>query len=106
MKTIERIMVVIDANEDFSAAPDGLPIELRKALRLVKDKASTQIKLISVGYERYLSNHFRSIGYDYTKLRQDYCDRLSETMEELVADLKKMTITSFARWAGLTPATR
>ncbi len=37
MKTIERIMVVIDANEDFSAAPDGLPIELRKALRLVKD---------------------------------------------------------------------
>lgn len=89
MKTIERIMVVIDANEDFSAAPDGLPIELRKALRLVKDKASTQIKLISVGYERYLSNNFRSIGYDYTKLRQDYCDRLSETMEELVADLKK-----------------
>ena len=88
MKTIERIMVVIDANEDFSGSPDGLPIELRKALRLVKDKASAQIKLISVGYERYLSNHFRSIGYDYTKLRSEYVARLGQTMEDLVADLK------------------
>jgi hypothetical protein len=35
MKKIERVMVVIDANEDFSAAAGGLPVELRKALRLV-----------------------------------------------------------------------
>ncbi|MCG8415124.1 MAG: hypothetical protein MI746_12970, partial [Pseudomonadales bacterium] len=88
MKSIDKIMVVIDANEDFSQAPDGLPIELRKALRLVSDKNTVTIKLISVGYERYLSNNFRSIGYDYTKLRQEYVDRLSATMEELVAGLK------------------
>ncbi|NKB34022.1 MAG: hypothetical protein GKR91_13080 [Pseudomonadales bacterium] len=86
--TIERIMVVIDANEDFSNAPDGMPIELRKALRLVKDKAATEIKLISVGYERYLAHSFRSIGYDYEKLRREYLDRLGSAMEELVADKK------------------
>lgn len=87
MKSIDKIMVVIDANEDFSGAPDGLPIELRKALRLVSDKNAVEIKLISVGYERYLSHDFRSIGYDYTKLRQEYIERLTKTMEELVADL-------------------
>jgi hypothetical protein len=27
MKPIERILVVIDAEVDYSAAPDGLPIE-------------------------------------------------------------------------------
>ncbi len=87
MKSLNRIMVVIDANEDFSDAPDGLPIELRKALRLVSDKNSVEIKLISVGYERYLSSDFRSIGYDYIKLKQEYLDRLGETMKELVKDL-------------------
>ncbi len=61
---------------------------MRKALRLIKDKYSAEIKLISVGYERYLSHSFRSIGYDYTVLRKDYCDRLTQTMEELVAGLK------------------
>ena len=88
MNTIERLVVVIDANEDFSNAPDGLPIELRKALRLVKDKEASEIKLISVGYERYLSHSFRDLGYDYAVLRKEYCDRLKQTMEELVAELK------------------
>ena len=88
MNKVERIVVVIDANEDFSDAPDGLPIELRKALRFIEDRGAAEIKLISVGYERYLSYSFRSIGYDYTVLRQAYCDRLTETMEALVADLK------------------
>ncbi len=88
MNTIERIMVVIDADEDFSAVPDGLPIELRKALRLVKDKAATEIKLVSVGYERYLAHSFRSIGYDFEKLQREFVDRLGSIMEEMVADLK------------------
>lgn len=88
MKKFQKIVVVIDANEDFSGAPDGLPIELRKALRLVSDGDATELKLISVGYERYLSYGFRSIGYDYMKLRQEYCGRLAETMDALAARLK------------------
>ena len=58
MKPIERILVVIDAEVDYSAAPDGLPIELRKALRFAMDQANTEIKLLSVGYEKYLSHSF------------------------------------------------
>ncbi len=101
MKSIDKIMVVIDANEDFSEAADGLPIELRKALRLVSDKNTVAIKLISVGYERYLSNDFRSIGYDYTKLRSEYLERLTKTMEGLVADLcaDGYNITCEVGWA-------
>lgn len=87
MKSINRIMVVIDANEDYSAAPDGLPIELRKALRLVTDKNATAIKLISVGYQRYLANDFGTIGYNYNQLRREYCARLASAMEELVSEL-------------------
>ncbi len=87
MKSIERIIVVIDANEDYSAAPDGLPIELRKALRLVVDKNFTEIKLISVGYQRYLANDFGTIGYNYNQLRREYCAKLAQAMEELVSGL-------------------
>ena len=48
MKKIDRIMVVVDANEDYSNAPDGLPIELRKALRFIQKNQSVEIKLIEV----------------------------------------------------------
>ena len=87
MSSYRRIMVVIDANEDFSAAPDGLPIELRKALRFVQDKASTELKLISVGYEKYLHHSFNSIGYDYMVMRKEYLQRLNDTMQQLVDKL-------------------
>jgi universal stress protein E len=87
MEDLQKIMVVIDANEDYSNAPDGLPIELRKALQLVQDKGQTELKLISVGYERYLSHSFRSIGYDYTKLRQEYVTRLKSAMDQMVEKL-------------------
>jgi|APSaa5957512535_1039671.scaffolds.fasta_scaffold18842_6 hypothetical protein len=77
MKAIDKIMVVIDANEDFSKASDGLPIELRKALRLISDKQSAEIMLVSVGYERYLSsNSYRTIVYDYDVLRKDTANAL------------------------------
>ena len=87
MKKIERIMVVIDANEDFSAAPDGLPIELRKALRFVKDKQAAEIKLLSVGYEKYLGSSFQTIAVDYAALRTEYLGRLSASMQGMVDKL-------------------
>lgn len=76
MKAIERILVVIDAEEDCSSAPDGLPIELRKALRFAGSKSAAHFKLLSVGYEKYLSNSFSSIGYDYVTLRKEYMSRM------------------------------
>ena len=101
MKKIERIMVVIDANEDFSNALDGLPIELRKALRLIKDKQASEIKLLSVGYEKYLHHSFYSIGYDYLVMRKEYCDRLSASMQGMVEKLSEQgyKISSEVAWA-------
>ena len=101
MKSIERIMVVIDANEDVSDAPDGLPVELRKALRFVKDKRATEIKLISVGYEKYLGSSFQTIGVDYPALRKEYCDRLSASMQVFVDKLSAQgySISSAVHWA-------
>lgn len=101
MKKIERIMVVIDANEDYSNAPDGLPIELRKALRFIKDKQAAEIKLLSVGYEKYLSHSFRDLTSDHHTLRKEYCDRLAEGMQGMVDQLSQQgyTISSEVRWA-------
>ena len=87
MNKIERIMVVIDANEDLSARADGLPVELSKALRLIKDKSSVEIRLVSIGYEKYLHHSFYAVGYDHKKLQKDYCDHLLTVMEKLVEGL-------------------
>lgn len=101
MKTIERILVVIDAEEDYSAAPDGLPIELRKALRFAKNKASTEIKLLSVGYEKYLSHSFHSLTYDYMMLRKEYVDRMGAVLQEIVVKLEAehYQVSSEVVWA-------
>lgn len=101
MNTIERLLVVIDAEEDYSAAADGLPIELRKALRFATDKANTKIKLLSVGYEKYLSHSFHSLGYDYMMLRKEYVERMSLVLQEMGDKLKAQgyQISTEVAWA-------
>ncbi len=101
MKDIERIMVVVDANEDYSDAPDGLPIELRKALRFVKKSQPTEIKLISVGYERYLHSSMTDLMSDYNTMRKEYCDRLASGMDAMVEKLSEQgyKISSEVAWA-------
>ena len=81
MSKIEKILVVIDAEEDFTQASDGLPIELRKALRLVADKETTEITLLSVSYEKYLHHSYHSIGYDYMVMRQKYLSGMRDKMQ-------------------------
>ena len=87
MNTIERILVVIDAEEDYSDAPDGLPIELRKALRFASNKANTEFKLLSVGYEKYIGHSFHSLGYDYIMLRKEYVERMGLAVTEMADKL-------------------
>jgi universal stress protein E len=101
MKKIDRIMVVVDANEDYSNAPDGLPIELRKALRFIQKNQSVEIKLISVGYEKYLHHSFVDLVTDYTVMRKEYCDRLSVSMQGMVEKLSEQgyKISSEVAWA-------
>lgn len=87
MSSIERILVVVDAEEDFSAAPDGLPVELRKALRFVHNKDKVEILLFSVGYERYLHHSFKTIGSDYIAMRKEYVGRMEKSLQALAGKL-------------------
>lgn len=51
------------------------------------DKANTEIKLLSVGYEKYLSHSYQSLGYDYMMLRKEYVDRMGAAVQEIVKNL-------------------
>ena len=92
MSNIERILVVVDAEEDFSSATDGMPVELRKALHFVHNKTSVELRLISVGYEKYLHHSFHSIGYDYIALRKEYVERMEASLNALT---EKLTAQGF-----------
>jgi universal stress protein E len=101
MSKIEKILVVIDPEEDFSEAVDGLPIELTKALRFVADKQAAEITLLSVSYEKYLNHSFHSIGYDYMMMRQKYLLSMREKMQRIVTILSERgyQVTSDVVWA-------
>ncbi|HJO11832.1 MAG: universal stress protein [Gammaproteobacteria bacterium] len=101
MSKIEKILVVIDAEEDFTQASDGLPIELRKALRLVADKETTEITLLSVSYEKYLHHSYHSIGYDYMVMRQKYLSGMRDKMQSIVDVVSEQgfQVTSDVVWA-------
>jgi len=101
MSKIERILVVVDAEEDFSKATDGLPIELRKALRFVHNKADVELRLLSVGYEKYLHHSFRSIGSDYIAMRKEYVERMEASLNSLTEKLagQGFRISSEVVWA-------
>ncbi|MGI9252022.1 MAG: universal stress protein [Pseudohongiellaceae bacterium] len=88
MNAIKKILIIIDAEEDFSTSPDGLPVEIRKALHFVRDKAGVELKLFSVGYEKYLHHSFYSIGYEYTLMRKEYLKRMRECVAGLATRLK------------------
>lgn len=87
MTKIERILVVIDAEADYSDGPDGLPIEVHKALRFVHNKKAVELRLLSVGYERFLHLHYKNISTDYLDMREEYVGLLNERLQVLVEKL-------------------
>jgi universal stress protein E len=101
MSKIERILVVVDAEEDYSKAPDGLPIELHKALRFVHNKASVELQLFSVGYERYQHHHYKDITSEYMQMRSDYVGRMKASLKALADRLsgEGFNIKSEVIWA-------
>lgn len=101
MSKIERILVVVDAEEDFSAAPDGLPIELHKALRFVHNKNAVELRLLSVGYEKYQHYSFKSISSDYMSMRKEYVERMEKSLNSLADRLAEQgfRISSEVIWA-------
>lgn len=87
MSNIERILVVLDAEKEFSDTAAGLPIELRKVLRLVHNKTRVEIRLLSVGYEGHLQHSFKSLGSDYVAMRKKSMEKMEQNLQELERSL-------------------
>ncbi|GJM13711.1 MAG: hypothetical protein DHS20C12_21140 [Pseudohongiella sp.] len=83
MNKIDKLLVVIDGDEDFSAEGSELPIELQKALRLVVDKSSTELFLFCVAYQKHLHHDSLSWDFDQAERRKDYCDQLATNLDVL-----------------------
>lgn len=88
MSSIKRILVVVNAEEDFSKAPDGLPVELRKALRFANDKSKVEIHLLSVSHERFLHHGFKTISADYVAMREEFTERIENSLQSIAARLQ------------------
>lgn len=101
MNKIQRILVVIDNENDNSSAGGELPIELQKAARLVTDKSSTELHLFSVGYQKHLHHDSLSWDFDQSQKRQEYCDQLAKNLDQLATKLKSVgyQVSSESKWA-------
>lgn len=88
MKQIQRILVVIDSDSDYSDASSDMPIELQKALRLVTDKAATKLHLFCAAYQKHLHHDSLSWDFDQAQRREEYCDQLKANVAHLGAALQ------------------
>ncbi|MFT7471379.1 MAG: universal stress protein E [Kiritimatiellia bacterium] len=97
MNKIQRILVVIDSESEDSE----LPIELQKALRLVRDKSSTELYLFSTAYQKHLHHDSLSWDFDQAEKRQEYCDLLAKNLDCLATKLKSegYQVSSESIWA-------
>ena len=98
MKKIQTLLVVL--GNSVVAKNGQYPIELDKALRLVKDKSSTQLVLLSMAYQKHLDHNFLSIDFNQTDKRKEYCDGLLENVNGLASRLKAQgyQVTAEVKW--------
>jgi len=87
MKKLQKILVVIDEEEDLTLAGNEPPIELQKALQLVSDKSSAELYLFSVAYQKHLHTDSLSWDFDQGQKRQEYCDSLTQKLQQLADSL-------------------
>lgn len=101
MNKIQRILVVIDGEEDYSSEGAELPVELQKAARLVTDKSSTEIYLFSVAYQKHLHHDSLSWDFDQSEKRKEYCELLAKNLGHLETKLKSVgyQVSSESIWA-------
>ena len=101
MNNIQRILVVIDSENDNERAGGELPIELQKAMRLISDKSSTELHLFSVAYQKHLHHDSLSWDFDQGEKRQEYCDLLAKNLQSLATKLKSegYQVSSDSVWA-------
>ncbi|MEX2131390.1 MAG: universal stress protein [Pseudohongiellaceae bacterium] len=88
MNAINQILVVLDIFADESDEPDGLPIEVVKALRFISSKSSSELLLVVCGYEKFLHDSYYSFGDEMRVLREEHCKRLEARLSLVVDGLK------------------
>jgi len=85
MEEFQTLLVAIGNNDGDIADPN--PVELEKALRMVRDKKSTQLHLFSVAYQKHLDHDFLSIDFNQIERRQEYCDQLLKSLNAIAEAL-------------------
>ncbi len=88
MNQLQRILVVIDSDSDYSSANTPMPIEMQKALRLVRDKEATEVHLFCAAYQGHLDHDSLSWDFDQAQKREEHCDQLTANVANLAAALK------------------
>jgi len=101
MSKTNRILIVLDVNEDFRQGPDEHPIEIEKALRFVSDKAGTELIIIGCGFEEYLHDSYSSFAKDEVDIRKAFVAKLEERLAKVASKLKDKgyQVTSKVHWA-------
>jgi universal stress protein E len=88
MQSLNRILVVLDIYEEEAGNPDDLPVEVSKALRFITSKTSTELLLMTCGYEKFLHDSYYSFGDEMQVIREEHCKLLEQKLEKLVSKLK------------------
>jgi len=101
MSNKNKILIVLDVNEDFRQGPDEFPIEIEKALRFVSEKSQTELIIIGCGFEEYLHESYSSFAKDEVDIRKQYVDQLEERLAKVANHLheKGYWVTSKIHWA-------
>ncbi len=101
MNKIQKILVVIDGEDNYSLEGSEFPVELDKALRLVKEKSATELHLFSAAYQKHLHHDSLSWDFDQAERRKDYCDSLAANLTQLATKLEAAgyVVTSDVVWA-------
>lgn len=89
MQALNRILVVLDVYEEESSNQEGLPIEVSKALRFITSKSSTELLLLSCGYEKFLHDSYYNFGDEMRVIREEHCKLLEQRLDEVVGRLRQ-----------------
>ncbi len=88
MNQFQRLLVVVQSDILAAGPENEMPIELQKALQLASDKKTTELHILCVAYEKHLDREYLSLDFDLIQRRQEFCDRLSNNLDKLLAKIQ------------------
>jgi universal stress protein E len=94
MKSINKILVVLNVYKDFRNEPDHLPLEVKKALRLVSDTSTAHLVLVGCGFEEYLHEAYSSYAKDAVEQRKVFCQQMEDRLQIISNTLMAQGVSS------------